>query len=85
MTRAAHSSDCSMKSADSKVTSKIPNSAAWAGLSILFWFTGFSTMTVTALSAPMRLGSSCVPPQPGTSPRKHSGSAMAAALLASVR
>ena len=37
----------------------------------------FSTMTVTALSAPIRFGSSWLPPQPGTRPRKTSGNATA--------
>ena len=42
-----------------------------------FWFSAFSTMTVTALSAPTRFGSSWLPPQPGTRPRNTSGKAIA--------
>ena len=57
---------------------------AWP-LSIRFWFSGFSMITVTALSAPIRFGSSWLPPQPGTRPRKTSGSAMAGTPAEMVR
>ena len=40
-----------------------------------FWRSGFSTMNFTAVSAPTSRGISCVPPQPGISPRKTSGQA----------
>ena len=63
----------------------MPSSAACAGCSIRFWFNAFSTITVTAFSGPAILGSNWVPPQPGRMPRKHSGSAIMAALAASVR
>ena len=63
----------------------MPSSSASFGLSILFWFNAFSKITVTASLAPIRFGSSCVPPQPGNRPRKTSGSAIAAAFDASVR
>ena len=39
------------------MTSAMPNSATCAGLSILFWFSAFSTMTLTPPAAPIRLGS----------------------------
>ena len=41
-------------------------------------------ITCTAFSGPMSFGKMVAPPQPGTSPRKHSGSAVKA-VLASVR
>ena len=44
----------------------------------LFWASAFSTITPTAASMPIRFGSSCVPPQPGTRPRKTSGKATTA-------
>ena len=84
-TAEAHSSDCSRKSAGSSSTSAMPSSKACLALSMRFWFIAFSTMTVTALSAPTRLGSSWLPPQPGTSPRKTSGNATAAAPADRVR
>ncbi len=43
--------------------------------SIRFWRIGFSTMNVTAVCGPTSRGTSCVPPQPGMIPRKHSGAA----------
>ena len=46
---------------------------------------GFSTITVTALSSPAMRGSSAVPPQPGISPRNTSGSASAGAPVDTVR
>ena len=57
----------------------MPSSRASAGLSILFCISGFSTMTFAASITPIRFGSSCVPPQPGTRPSDTSGSASAAA------
>ena len=42
-----------------------------------FWFIAFSMMTVTALSGPIRFGSSWLPPHPGIRPRNTSGSARA--------
>ena len=59
----------------------MPSFAAFGPAVTLFCARAFSTMTVTASSMPMRFGSSCVPPQPGTSPRKASGNATAAPPL----
>ncbi len=42
-----------------------------------FWLSGLSMTTVIAFSTPTRLGSIQQPPQPGTRPRKTSGSATA--------
>lgn len=42
-------------------------------------------ITETALSAPIRFGSSAQPPQPGTSPRKTSGSENAGMAFETVR
>ncbi|CAM5374077.1 hypothetical protein STENM36S_01129 [Streptomyces tendae] len=72
-TDAVQISDCSRKSAPSKIASAMPSSWTCAPLSCLFWFRLFSMMTETALSAPIRFGSSVQPPQPGTRPRKTSG------------
>ena len=81
-TPTAHSSDRSRKSAGSNSTSAMPSFAAFGAGSILFCASAFSTTTVTAGSMPIRFGSSCVPPQPGISPRKTSGNAtMAPALI----
>ncbi len=82
---AAQSSERSRKSAASYTRSTRPSRNASAGRSIVLSASGFSTMTVTAASAPTRLGSSQLPPQPGTSPRKHSGNAIAPAALDAVR
>ena len=79
-TPAAHSSDRSRKSAGSNTTSAMPSFAAFGPGVILFCARAFSTMTVTAGSMPIRFGSSCVPPQPGTSPRKTSGKATTAVV-----
>ena len=74
-TPTAHSSERSRKSAGSRTASAIPSFAAFGAGVILFCASAFSTMTVTAGSMPIRFGSSCVPPQPGTRPRKTSGKA----------
>ena len=84
-TPAAHSSDRSRKSAGSSSTSAMPISAACFGLSILFCISGFCRITWVAAGMPIRFGSSWVPPQPGTSPRKHSGRLTAAAPREMVR
>ena len=84
-TDAAHVKDCSRKSAGSKIASAMPSSKACLALSMRFWFIAFSTMTVTALSAPIRFGSSWLPPQPGIKPRNTSGNAMAGTPADSVR
>jgi hypothetical protein len=42
-----------------------------------FCDSGFSMISLIAFAGPTRRGSSCVPPQAGTRPRKHSGSATA--------
>ncbi len=84
-TPAAHRIDCSRKSAGSKSTSTTPSRAASFGLSCRFCCMGLLTMTSRAFSGPMRLGSSHAPPQPGMSPRKTSGSDMAAAPYDMVR
>ncbi len=55
----------------------MPSSKASTPLSMRFWLSGLSMTTVTAFSTPMRLGSIQQPPQPGTRPRKTSGSATA--------
>ena len=52
-----------------------PASNARRASSMRFWRSGFSTTNVTACSAPTSCGTSCVPPQPGMSPRKTSGQA----------
>ncbi len=52
-----------------------PSSKALRPSSIRFWRIGFSTMNVTAVCGPTSRGTSCVPPQPGMIPRKHSGAA----------
>ena len=62
----------------------MPSFAAFGPGVILFCASAFSTITVTAGSMPIRFGSSCVPPQPGTRPRKTSGKATTA-LAAIVR
>ena len=54
-TEAAQSSDCSRKSAPSKTASASPKSYAACPPSVLPWLSGFSTISVTALSAPTRL------------------------------
>ena len=76
-TEVAQASDCSRKSAGSNIASAMPSLKACGPLSMRFWFIAFSTMTVTALSGPIRLGSSWLPPQPGMSPRNTSGRASA--------
>ena len=81
----AQARDCSMKSAESRTTSTTPSSSAFLGESTLFWFSEFSITTVTAFDGPTRLGSNCVPPQPGTRPRNASGRPSAPALAATVR
>ena len=58
----------------------MPSFAAFGPGVILFCASAFSTITVTAGSMPIRFGSSCVPPQPGTSPRKTSGKATIAVV-----
>ncbi len=55
-TSAAQSSDCSRKSAPEKQASASPSSYAALPPSVLPWLSGFSTITVTALSAPTRFG-----------------------------
>jgi len=40
-----------------------------------FWRIGLATMNFTAVSTPTSRGTSCVPPQAGRIPRKHSGQA----------
>ena len=42
-------------------------------MSIRFWRSGFSTMNVTACSAPTSCGTSWVPPQPGMRPEEDLG------------
>ena len=49
-----------------------------AAFSVRLFLSGFSTMTLSAFSMPIRFGSSSAPPQPGMMPRNTSGSAMAA-------
>lgn len=84
-TPAAQANDCSMKSAGSNMASAIPRSSTCWGFSMRFWASGLVTMTCSAFSGPIRLGNRKAPPQPGTRPRKHSGSAMAAAPELMVR
>ena len=52
-----------------------PASKACGPVSIRFCRSGCSTTNFTAVSAPTSRGTSCVPPQPGISPRKTSGQA----------
>ena len=46
---------------------------------------GLATMNLTAVSAPTSRGTSCVPPQAGTIPRKHSGHAKCRTAVEIVR
>jgi hypothetical protein len=52
-----------------------PSSYACSASSILFWRMGFVTISVTAASGPISRGASCVAPQAGTMPSRHSGDA----------
>ena len=72
-TRAAQRSDSARKSAGENSASAIPSEKACAPSSMRFWLSGFSTMILSAWAGPIRCGSRYVPPQPGSSPRKHSG------------
>jgi hypothetical protein len=74
-TRAAQRSDSSRKSAGSDISSAMPSANASGPRSVLFWLSGFSMITFSAAAGPISRGSRYVPPQPGTRPRKHSGSA----------
>ena len=47
-------------------------------------FSAFKIITCTAFSGPINLGKIVAPPQPGTKPKKHSGSPVKA-VLAKVR
>ena len=76
-TSAAQAIDRSRKSAGSNIASAMPSATALGPDSIRFWLRALSTMTVSAAGTPTRRGSRYVPPQPGTRPRKHSGSATA--------
>ena len=67
--------DSSTNSGGSSRRSAKPSSKASGPVSIRFWRIGFATTNLTAVSAPTRRGTSCVPPQAGTIPRKHSGHA----------
>jgi hypothetical protein len=62
----------------------MPSVAARGPDVTLFCARAFSTITVTAGSMPIRFGSSCVPPQPGTRPRNASEKATTA-VVAMVR
>ena len=83
-TPAAHSSERSRKSAASKISSATPISRACLGRST-FWVSGFCRMTCAAPAMPIRLGSSWLPPQPGTRPIATSGRPRAAAPVLTVR
>nr|BFF13920.1 hypothetical protein GCM10025699_52230 [Microbacterium flavescens] len=85
MTPSAQRMLSSRKAAGPNCTSTIPSSRACAGFSVRLFFSGFSTMTRSAFSMPIRLGSSQAPPQPGMIPRKTSGRAIAAADESTVR
>ena len=63
---AAQASDCSRKSAGSNIASAMPSSKACGPLSMRFWLSGFSTMTVTAL-----VGADQVGQQLGAAPARH--------------
>ncbi|MNI65494.1 hypothetical protein D3C73_1210060 [compost metagenome] len=56
ITRAAHASDCSTKSAGSKMASATPSSNACGPVSVRLLLRGFSIITLTAFSGPMRRG-----------------------------
>ena len=56
VTEEAQRSDCTRKSAGSNATSARPRESTSPGLSMRFWLSGFSTMTLTAFSAPTRFG-----------------------------
>ncbi|CAM5390862.1 hypothetical protein SNARM312S_07549 [Streptomyces narbonensis] len=84
-TEAVQISDCSRKSAPSNSASAMPSSKTCLPLSWRFWFSEFSMMTETAFSAPMRFGRIAQPPQPGTRPRKTSGSEKAGRAFDTVR
>lgn len=63
----------------------MPSSKTCLPLSWRFWLSEFSMMTETARSAPIRFGRRAQPPQPGTRPRKTSGSEKAGMALETVR
>ena len=84
-TRSAQASESSRNDAGLKIASKMPRSNACCGLSVRFCFSGFEMITSSAFSMPIRFGNRYAPPQPGTMPRKTSGSAMAAAEESIVR
>ena len=54
---------------------RIPGLERLRASSMRFCRSGFSTMNLTASSAPTSCGTSCVPPQPGMRPRNTSGHA----------
>ncbi len=74
MTAAANASESSRNVTGASSSSATPSLNAWAPVAILLLLSGFVMMSCSAFSTPMRFGSKYVPPQPGTRPRKHSGS-----------
>ena len=85
MTCAAQATDCSTKSAGSKMASAMPSLNACGPVSVRLLLSGFSIITLTAFSGPISRGRMYTPPQPGMSPMKASGRARAPAPVETVR
>jgi hypothetical protein len=84
-TPSAHFSESSRKFTGANITSAMPRPSASSAFSVRLFFSGFSTITRSAFSMPIRFGSRYAPPHAGTMPRNTSGSAMAGAEASRVR